>query len=253
LGRWDNPETGYPPASAGWRINWKGETGFPQELLNSNSLFRFWLKKMTGVKMKFSFYNLVYGNLISKMSLATLKNRTKLPNVLLISGNGRNVGKTTLACRIIAQFSKSISVTGLKISPHFHDFSIENVIFKNDNIVIVEENKINQKDSSLMLQAGAKNVYFVMVKPERLADELEHIISLLPGHLVVCEAGGLREFTSPGLFLMVKNKGDKIIKTQHMKYDPMVVNNFGDKFDFDVNALEFKAGKISLKNNNGRF
>jgi len=45
---------------------------------------------------------------------------SKYPNILLVSGNGRNSGKTTLACKIIERFSKDHEITGLKISPHFH-------------------------------------------------------------------------------------------------------------------------------------
>ena len=49
------------------------------------------------------------------------KNKVKIhkSNFLLVAGNGRNVGKTFLACEIIKQLSQKNEVTGVKISPHF--------------------------------------------------------------------------------------------------------------------------------------
>ena len=41
-------------------------------------------------------------------------------NILLVSGAGRNCGKTTVACNIIGQLKKEGQVIGLKITPHFH-------------------------------------------------------------------------------------------------------------------------------------
>ena len=41
-------------------------------------------------------------------------------NILTISGTGKNVGKTSLACRIIHRLSATHKLTAVKISPHFH-------------------------------------------------------------------------------------------------------------------------------------
>ena len=49
-----------------------------------------------------------------------------LANLLIISGSGKNVGKTLLACQIIKHFSRNSTVIGLKISPHFHNNNKEN-------------------------------------------------------------------------------------------------------------------------------
>jgi hypothetical protein len=170
-----------------------------------------------------------------------------LPHLLLIAGNGRNVGKTTLACKIIKRLSQTEEVLGLKISPHFHSFNETGIAFKNEYFTIYDEKQINTKDSSLMLQAGAKQVFFVMVEPEKLGKAIEKLIQLLPHKPIVCESGGLHEFISPGLFLMVKRAGEKTVKTHFLKYSPIMVNNNGEKFDLDIQNIEFQNNKFRLK------
>ncbi len=170
-----------------------------------------------------------------------------LPNILLIAGNGRNVGKTTLACQIISFFAAKTEVTGLKISPHFHSFNHDDVRFKNENLIIIEEKEISKKDSSAMLQSGAKKVYFAMVNPKQLKYEMDNILQILPKGLIICESGGLHEFVVPGLFLMVKRKGEEIIKTHLLNYSPMMVNFDGKIFDFDIQKLKFEDHQIKLK------
>ncbi len=167
--------------------------------------------------------------------------------MLLIAGNGRNVGKTTLACRIIAHFSEKIPVTGLKISPHFHEYNEAELIFKNEHCIILLESKNHEKDSSRMLKAGADKVFFAMIKPEFLEDSVQKILEMLPPNLVVCESGGLHEFVTTGIFLMVKRTGEEIVKSHLLKYEPIIVNNDGKDFDFDIRRLVFSNHKISLK------
>jgi len=171
-----------------------------------------------------------------------------LPNLLLIAGNGRNVGKTTLACKIIQHLSQKEKVLGLKISPHFHSFNEADVVIQSKHFIIINEKLINSKDSSLMLQSGAKLVYYVMVKPEYFKEAIEQLIRILPNDPIICESGGLHEQVSPGLFLMVKRKGEEIVKTHLLQYSPTIVNNDGKNFDFDIRKIEFKNNKFSLKN-----
>jgi len=174
--------------------------------------------------------------------------KIKLPNLLLIAGNGRNVGKTTLACGIITHFSEKMPVTGLKITPHFHDYDETDLVFKSEKFIILDETKYHEKDSSRMLKAGANKVFFVMVKPEFSGEAAQKILQFLPSNLVVCESGGFHEFVNPGLFLMIKHAGDEIIKTHLLNYSPIIVNNNGTDFDFDIQQLEFKNKTIKLKN-----
>lgn len=170
-----------------------------------------------------------------------------MPNLLLIAGNGRNVGKTTLACRIIEQLSRNTKVTAIKISPHFHNFKDSEVIFKTDQCVIIAEKQDSPKDSSLMLKAGAEKVYFVMSHRENPGDAIEKISGYHKNEILVCESGGLREFIEPGLFLFVKRTGDEIVKKHLSGYSPIIVNNDGIDFDFDIKRIEILNNHFVLK------
>lgn len=172
----------------------------------------------------------------------------QIPHLLLIAGNGRNVGKTTLACKIIARFAGETEVTGLKITPHFHPVNKDDIVLQTDNFLIVNETQISSKDSSLMLQAGAKQVFFVMAKREFFHEAVEQLLQLLPENVIVCESGGLHEWVNPGLFFMVKRQKEEIVKTHLLTYSPIIVNNDGQNFDFDLNRLEFSSRQIILKN-----
>jgi len=169
-----------------------------------------------------------------------------MPHLLLIAGNGRNVGKTFIACKIIEYFSKSIEVTGLKISPHFHAVNSEDVLFENEYFIIINEKQINTKDSSLMLQSGAKQVFFAMVKPGFIAEAFQKLLPFLPETPIVCESAQLHEVVTPGLFLFVKRAGDEIVKPECLKYAPVIVNNDGNRFDFDIHNIQFENNKINL-------
>lgn len=177
----------------------------------------------------------------------TVTNHIKMTNLLLIAGNGRNVGKTFIACKIIEYLSKTLEVTGLKISPHFHDVPEQEILFRNEHFIIVNETQINSKDSSLMVQSGAKKVFFVMVHQGYLHEAFEKLQHFLSGNIIVCESGALREIVTPGLFLFLKRKGEEIMKPQFLMYSPVVVNNDGFDFDFDIERIELKNNEVGLK------
>lgn len=171
--------------------------------------------------------------------------RIKMPNLLLIFGNGRNVGKTYLARSIITRFSKNTSVIGVKISPHFHPFENKKILFKSDDFVIIEEDQINRKDSSLMLQAGAEKVYFVMSEQKNLKKAFLKLQDYLPETAIVCESGGLIELVNPGLGFFVNKKDQPITKNKYDQFAPiMVINNEG-RLNFDINSIHFKNNRFS--------
>lgn len=170
-----------------------------------------------------------------------------LPHFLLIAGNGRNVGKTYFACSIIRKLTSTENVAGLKISAHFHPYDKEHVIAEDKNFIIIEEKQYKTKDSSLMLQAGAQKVYFIMVAPNHLREAFQTLLPYLSQRAVVCESGGLHEQIQPGLFFFVKQTNTEISKEQHLKYNPIIVNNDGKNLDFDLNRVYFSNNQFMLK------
>ena len=181
------------------------------------------------------------------MDLKTENKRLNLPNLLLISGNGRNVGKTFLGCKIIRALAKTHPVTAVKISSHFHPFNKDNVITENKNFVLLEEKELTQKDSSLMLQAGAEKVIFIMAEQQNLKEAFSHLINLCPNNPIVCESGGLAEFVDPGLFFFVKRENDEIVKSHLLKFSPKIIENGNSGFNLDIGKIEFSKNHFSLE------
>jgi len=167
--------------------------------------------------------------------------------MILIAGNGRNVGKTTFASNIIRHLSESTTVIGIKVSPHIHDLNEDlDVINKTNDFVVAEERGHSMKDSSLLLQAGAKKVYFIMAKQEFLEKAFALIADQLDHDAVVAESGGLSELLTPGIFFFIRDPKDQIIKEHCLKYKPIVVNNGDSGFDFKPERLSFSNKLFTL-------
>jgi hypothetical protein len=170
------------------------------------------------------------------------------PHLLLVAGTGRNSGKTTLVCDVIRNVSRTHKITAIKITPHFHPQDHNGkVIAEEDGLFIMEEKqKESRKDSSLMLQAGADNVYFAMAEEGKILKAFQIIEKLVPeDRPVVCESGGLRNFMEPGLFL-VMNRSDRT----ELKTDSLALKLMAHQWiTFDGAILDFDPGTISYAAN----
>ncbi len=171
-----------------------------------------------------------------------------MPNMLIIAGEGRNVGKTWLACRIIRQLSVSEDVTAMKISSHFHETDQQDIFFeKKGRYIILEEKSISGKDSSLMLQAGAKKVFFIMAPGEYLREAFLLVRPFLEEGPVVCESGGLINIVQPGVFLFVKRPGTPVPGTLLLQYDPVIVSHDPENPDMTAGSFEFTDKRMIRK------
>lgn len=167
--------------------------------------------------------------------------------MLIVRGTGRNVGKTLSACNIIKQLAEKHNPVGVKISPHFHSLDgIQDCIHKSEKLIIVEEKNISGKDSSRMLQAGAKKVFYIQAKN----DQLPEAINLLSVHLnpyepVVVESGGLYDYIEPSLLItIIGNKNGKEI---NIRNSTNALNLPSAKVhEFMWNSIQFKNRKITF-------
>ena len=134
----------------------------------------------------------------------------KAPNLILIGGNTRHIGKTTLACGIIKSFSSTDQITALKITS----------IYKNDEkhhgehelrqgkgfSITLEPHSANQKDTSKMLMAGATESYYIQAMDHAVEEAWQAFIKIVPSNqLMVCESRSLRRILQPGLFIYLKS------------------------------------------------
>ena len=178
------------------------------------------------------------------------------PNILAVSGEGRNVGKTLLACDIIAKFSRIAPISGIKITPHFHqDIGSAELISSAGGVEIYRETDFRgSKDTSRMLAAGAEEAYLIRFNGDRVADALKMIEKVVqPGSLIVCESGRLPSTVKPGISLFVRQlncQSGKCGYKQPPAETDRVVTYSVNSFDIDLNNIHIVNGSWKINNEN---
>lgn len=180
------------------------------------------------------------------MAEAEQNKKINLPNLLLVSGNGRNSGKTYFACQVIKELSENMEVVAVKISPHFHHQEGAKVVVEEKDFIIIDEDRIIDKDSSLMLQAGASKVWFVMVKRGKIDRLLPLLIEIIGENAIICESAGLHKLVNPGAFVFIKRTGEQIVKNEHIEGHPVIVENNGNSFSLELSNITFTNNQFSI-------
>lgn len=145
--------------------------------------------------------------------------------LILIGSTGRNSGKTFLASELIRRFSGT-PVTVLKVT------GIESrdgpcprggqgcgaCAIAGDFCLDEETSGDGTKDTSLLLAAGAKRVFWLRCLRAALgrgfAAFLEHSGGTGP---IICESNSLREVVNPAFFIMIRNSRVKNVKPSAQK------------------------------------
>ncbi|AGK95339.1 hypothetical protein [Clostridium pasteurianum] len=168
-----------------------------------------------------------------------------LPQMLLIGSSGRNSGKTTLAASLIRHWKDKFPITALKIT------TIEEKDGKcprggrgcgvctniKENFELIEEKTSDSnKDTSLLLAAGAERVYWLKVLKTHIKEGIEYFLTEIPeNNLIICESNSLRNIVRPGVFIMLKNTQNSNIKKSASevmdKADFIVEGDFRDNID----------------------
>jgi hypothetical protein len=138
----------------------------------------------------------------------------KYKNLLLVSGTGRNSGKTTFVCRVVEQFSH-LGIVAIKISQHFHNPSDGLIhVFKGTGFEIYEESSVlSSKDSSRMLKSGASKVFYVQTRDDGIMNAFAEIYKGIPSRQpIICESPSLINHLNPGLFIQMNHIDSEIHK-----------------------------------------
>ena len=129
-------------------------------------------------------------------------------NILLVSGSGQNVGKTSFIRRVIAQ-NASHKLAAIKITPHFHEPTEGLVPIRiTDNFRIFQETDVSScKDSSLFLQAGSAIVIYI----QTLDNYLEEAFRIATDNIsaeqpIIIESAALRNILVPELYLFISER-----------------------------------------------
>lgn len=173
-----------------------------------------------------------------------------IPNLLIIAGTGTKSGKTSIACKIIEQFN-NLSITAVKITPHFHETTsgLISISEKKGYIIYEETNVDTSKDTSRMLHSGAGKVYFAKVWDDQLADVFNEIMEFVPsGVPIICESPALRNFAEPGVFVIItSNTVNKHKDISHLQKLPHVMFKLEDLEKTGSLPFGFKEGKWYYK------
>lgn len=151
----------------------------------------------------------------------------EIKNLFLIAGSGRNSGKTTMVCRITRQF-RNLEIISVKISPHFHEPSsgLKELSRAKGYNIYEETDRRSEKDTSRMLQCGAKRVFYVQVSEGCLGEAFNELMKNVPSDCpVVCESPSLIRYVEPGVFVIMMSEDDtrkkdisEMMKARHSKY-----------------------------------
>lgn len=174
--------------------------------------------------------------------------KKSMHNLLIVCGSGRNVGKTALVRSIINNVKDKCKIAAIKVSPHFHGQTKENLIWQSTNCNIYLENKITTKDSSLFFQAGANPSYYVETNDSMLEIAFNKILTLIDkDSLIVCESGKLARYVKPEILVFVESTDKSLNKKQIFRdiADLIITTTPGD---FEKELISVKS-KIFVNTN----
>lgn len=138
-----------------------------------------------------------------------ITNKARLDSLLLIGSTGRKAGKTTLACRIIEKFKnkKIIAIKIASIRKTDQKYHNKSKVDTKGFTIFEETEKNSNKDTSKMLNAGAKKAFLLCAKKESLKNAIECLLEKMPKESVfICESNSLRQIVEPALFIIIKAK-----------------------------------------------
>jgi molybdopterin-guanine dinucleotide biosynthesis protein A len=183
----------------------------------------------------------------------------RMPNMLLIGAAGRNVGKTELACALIAEHKESAEIIGVKVTtiaekggkcPRGGEGCGVCASVKGTYEISEEVSPPPGKDTGRMLAAGASKVFWLRVHRDHLDEGLEELFSIIGNDkLMICESNSLRLKVEPGVFLMVKDTFSETFKPSAEE-----VKQYADRTVlFDGKKQDLEADEIKIINNGWGF
>ncbi|HAH22351.1 MAG TPA: hypothetical protein DCL77_01030 [Prolixibacteraceae bacterium] len=163
--------------------------------------------------------------------------------ILLISGSGRNVGKTSFTRRVIA-INASHQLVAVKITPHFHEPSSGLIpLFVSDNYRIFQETDASSsKDSSLFLQAGAERVFYIQATDTSLEEAFNLVtVQLSPLQPILVESAALRTILVPELYIFIQKNFEEIKPSavEMQKLADLIVYSDSGQFSIDPALITF--------------
>ena len=169
-----------------------------------------------------------------------MKDNLYIPQMLLIGSTGRNGGKTTLAAEVVRQWKNKFSIIGLKVTtiqkkdgecPRGGEGCGVCSSLKGNFEVLEEIDQNANKDTSILLAAGAVKVYWLKALRTHIYEGIKDFMANVPENtLIICESNSLRNAVTPGGFIMLNNTGNAQVKISAGE----VMNKADIIIDYDV-------------------
>jgi hypothetical protein len=186
------------------------------------------------------------------------KQLVSYPHMLLIGSSRRNIGKTHLATSLIRRNRQFTDIIGLKVTtieektktcPHGNeDCSVCSEI-EGSYLIREEKDRSLEKDTSLLLNAGAKKVFWLIVLENKLYEGAKALLDVIPvDSVIVAESNRFRLAVQPGFFLMLINPSNKIKKSAKrvQKFADLIIETDGKQFDYDIDKIEYSQDKWQI-------
>ncbi|MBE0661883.1 MAG: hypothetical protein IH597_05380 [Bacteroidales bacterium] len=172
----------------------------------------------------------------------------KINNLLLVGGNSRHIGKTTLLCEIISAAASVEPVISLKVTSIYQNnegYHGEHELLSAGYFTIDEEMGSGRpKDTLKMLEAGATRSFYIQVRDHAVEAAWNAFLKMVPAdHLIVCESRSLRRFIEPGLFIYLKSSRGQKEKPYSLWLEKLADKVLYDPQPQDISSL---VSEISL-------
>lgn len=124
--------------------------------------------------------------------------------LIMVGGQTKDVGKTTLVCNIIAAFPQ-FRWTAVKFTRHFHLPENSRLLVKGKDYSFWEQTSAgNTSDTARYVSAGAECALLIQVADGKMKEACTAVHKeLSPRTHILVESSGAAEFLSPDLYLMV--------------------------------------------------
>jgi len=150
-----------------------------------------------------------------------------MPNLIIIGGSSRNVGKTSLCLDLISRYAQDLEITGLKISTIKPDDAIHHgthdITLNGRNYRILEEQQTGgNKDTARMLKAGAKRAFYIESLEEHMGEAFAGFREIYETTgPIISESRSLRNLAIPSLFILIKHYDPALIKPDFYDYEAL--------------------------------
>ncbi|MBB6482256.1 hypothetical protein [Spirochaeta isovalerica] len=182
---------------------------------------------------------------------------TVLPLFLVIGSQARNSGKTSFSRKIIRTFGPELIVVKITVISRGHscphgDRGCGVCSSLQTPFDITEEtDRESGKDTSQLLQAGARRVFWLRVRNDAVARGLRALLKRLdPGIPVLCESNSIVKYIQPGLYIQLKARNRKNTKKSAKELvdrTDLIVETTPDGADFDFSRLSCSEEGWSIK------